>query len=362
MRSSKLEQKISESQEVLFADLFKSYRWGKVLVCPYCGSINIYTCKGRYKCRDCQNRFTDKTGTIMHHSKVPVWKWFKSFYLLMRNNGISSIELSRSIQVTQKTAWILLQKLRYALNCNDVLLNGIVAQDEMYVGGSWSYKHYGKKLLHLRNFGIIDDDECDYTKEQLFQGVSLTKHPVFGMIDDDGTVVLQSVPNPCEGKNLMKVIEQHNGNITHCVADESQLYDKWGIPITRMNHSKNKYKSCGLSSNAIEGVYSHFKRRNVATYVHQTEQFLQLYLNEFCFKWNCRKKTFEEISYIAFKKFSSCKITLREIREYNPFIQFHTKPRPRELFEKAIAQVATSGSIVSSIEVKGKVLRRGKDW
>ena len=35
----------------------------------------------QYRCRDCANTFTVKTGTIMHNSKLPLSKWVLAFYL-----------------------------------------------------------------------------------------------------------------------------------------------------------------------------------------------------------------------------------------------------------------------------------------
>lgn len=79
-----------------------------------------------------------KTGTIYENSNIPLQKWFLTFYLIsLSKKGISSIELSKTIGVTQKSAWYLLHKVRYMLehHNSDNQLCGTVEVDETYVGG-----------------------------------------------------------------------------------------------------------------------------------------------------------------------------------------------------------------------------------
>ena len=94
-------------------------RWGKTPVCPHCGSAQkVYRYKNgkTFKCAHCKKQFSVKTGTIYENSNIPLQKWFLAFYLIsLSKKGISSIELSKAIGVTQKTAWYLLHKISYML-------------------------------------------------------------------------------------------------------------------------------------------------------------------------------------------------------------------------------------------------------
>ena len=83
-------------------------RWGNTPTCPHCGNAQkIYRYKNgkTFKCAHCKKQFSVKTGTIYENSNIPLQKWFLTFYLIsLSKKGISSIELSKTLGVTQKSA------------------------------------------------------------------------------------------------------------------------------------------------------------------------------------------------------------------------------------------------------------------
>ena len=110
------------------------------VTCGYCHSKNVKERKSKpnfYRCNDCKKDFTIRVGTIFHRSHVPLHKWLYAMYLVMTSRkGISSMQLSKEIGVTYKSAWFLSQRIRAACgNMTDKLLSGIVEVDEAYFGG-----------------------------------------------------------------------------------------------------------------------------------------------------------------------------------------------------------------------------------
>lgn len=94
----------------------ESRLWPNGPVCPVCGLGERLTTRkavGFYRCNQCQEDFTVRTGTIFERSHIPLHKWVYAMYLVVTaRKGISSMQLSKEISVTQKTAWFLLHRLR----------------------------------------------------------------------------------------------------------------------------------------------------------------------------------------------------------------------------------------------------------
>ena len=106
-------------------------RWQGSSSCPLCGASENITSRtgkraGYYRCHDCAGEFTVRTGTIFERSHVPLNKWVCAMYLVVTaRKGVSSLQLSKEIGVTQKTAWFMLERLREA--CDDYPIHSEVS-------------------------------------------------------------------------------------------------------------------------------------------------------------------------------------------------------------------------------------------
>jgi len=99
-------------------DYLEKVRWGERRVCPYCGSGKTYKyyIKELFKCGSCKKQFSVKAGTIFSESKVSLQKWLLVVYLATSlEGGISSLRVCKYLGITQKTAWLMIRKIRYAL-------------------------------------------------------------------------------------------------------------------------------------------------------------------------------------------------------------------------------------------------------
>lgn len=113
--------------------------WPDGPLCPECKSGARITSRkaeriGYYICNACDFEFTVRTGTIFERSKIPLHKWLYAMYLLVTaRKGISSLQLSKEIGVTQKTAWFMLQRLREACGSDINKLRGEVQRLDSFV-------------------------------------------------------------------------------------------------------------------------------------------------------------------------------------------------------------------------------------
>lgn len=97
----------------------RDLRWpdGKV-ACPRCRTADpsFLSTRHIWKCRGCRKQFSLKVGTIFEDSPLGWDKWLPAVWLIANSkNSISSHELGRALDVTQKTAWFMLHRIRDAM-------------------------------------------------------------------------------------------------------------------------------------------------------------------------------------------------------------------------------------------------------
>ena len=127
-------------------------RWpGGEVACPTCGNMEVSYRKTRrtWRCREHSKNqeFSVKKGTIFEDSPISLSKWLTAIWLIANcKNGISSYELARSIGVTQKTGWFMLQRIRLAMQAKSFdKMGGEVEADETYIGGKARNMHWSKR-------------------------------------------------------------------------------------------------------------------------------------------------------------------------------------------------------------------------
>ena len=129
-------------------------RWGDSPICPKCGSRRSSVVQSEkpapYRCKDCRKYFSVTTGTVFHSSNLSPRKCLYAMYLLtVAKTSISSCQLARELEVTQKTAWYLAQRIRQTwLSLTPVTggTSGEVGSNEAYFGGKERNKHRPKRL------------------------------------------------------------------------------------------------------------------------------------------------------------------------------------------------------------------------
>ncbi len=102
------------STEQKCIDHLEKLRWNGNVVSPFDCTSKVYKCKdNKYRCKNTGKYFNVKTNTLFDNTKIPLKKWFAAIWLVTcHKRGISSLHLSKDIDVTQKTAWFMLRRIR----------------------------------------------------------------------------------------------------------------------------------------------------------------------------------------------------------------------------------------------------------
>lgn len=344
-------------------EIFQRLRWPNGVTCPYCGEKHVWTYRnGTYKCSHCHKTFSDTSNTVFSCTKIPLSYWIIAMYLLSMAKGVSSEELASFLNVTQKTTWFLLHKLRTKMNQDGTLLNGDIAVDEVYLRGKWSSVIVPKKIEFMKRKGLYypDDSKRTWSNHNVRRAISEYKQPVFGM-NDGKNIVLRALPNRFDSQDLLSIVQQYGQNVTHLVSDQSTLYTEMiakGYNVVQMNHSKREFRNGDFSSNRIEGTFSHVKRRVRCHYVRPDKKYIQLYLNEFCFRWNNRdSQTYDRLAHIMRLCCTGGCVTYKDIINYTWLESYHQrKPKHYESIDDWLDH--DWPSFASSMEIHGVTYTR----
>ena len=249
-------------------DYMFNLAYGDLPACPQCGVVEprYYRVKGRkcYACNDCGYQISPLANTIFHKSETPLTKWFYAIYLFsVGKNGVSAKEVERHLGVTYKTAWRMAKQVRALMLGSSTPLSGIVETDETYIGG----RERGKNVT-VQNKAIV-----------------------FGMVERGGNVKAEHVRS-AGARVLLPRLQTSIAPGATVYSDQARVYrtvHRIGYYHDSVNHSIGEYGRGAVHTNTIEGFWSQLKRSVDGTYHCVSRKYLQLYLNEFVYRYNHRQ-------------------------------------------------------------------------
>ena len=270
------------SDEEAAVKYVEQHRWNGLPTCPWCSSSQYYRLKSKtqpYYCKVCRRNYSVRSGTIFSSSNLPLGKWLIAlWHVTSSKNFVGVQELSKTIGVTDKTAWFMLQRIRSTYADNSVTkLDGEVQVDEIYLGPD------KKKMSKERKRKAIKGSGC------------VGKIPVVGIYHSPTGRLRYIVAENGVGEDLTSsLLDKYVSKDAVLVTDASRVYISAGKKQAKhvsLNHKRRQFGEDGYHSNGIEGSFRHFRDKMRSRHKGRVSAWhLQRYADEFTYLTNKSKE------------------------------------------------------------------------
>ena len=252
-------------------------RWPAGPKCLRCESkrLSFLNTRLMWKCLDCKKQFSVKVGTIFEDSAISLGRWLTAMWMLANcKNGISSYGVARGLGITQKSAWFLLQRIRYAMHRGTFdKMGGTVEADETFTGG---------KARNIRK---------DVRARKIHGTGGMGKAIVMGLLEREPGKVRTSVVDGQWKHHLHREIRENVKAGSELHTDALKSYDNLDEYTRKAIDHAEAYVDGNVHTNRLENLWSLLRHAIAGTYVSVEPFRLFTYLGKQSFRYNERRST-----------------------------------------------------------------------
>jgi hypothetical protein len=280
---------------------FKAHREQVGVICHKCGGKAHYWLRNKlsYECKQCHSRQSLRSGTVMEHTKLPFRYWYIAMHLLTgTKKSFSSVELQRQLgHKRYQPIWELTGKLRDVMGKRD---NIYQLKDQI-------------ELDHAFITSLIPDHQKDAplkraagsqkkSKMVVMSESQLVENPKKGMKHKRVNHIKMQIINDMSADAVTELVKKQVDAQAEITSDDSTSYKK--LKQVVKSHKAQVIKTEDLHKILpwVHITIGNVKRLLLDTHHQLKKEYLQYYLNEFCYKFNRRhfgEKLFDRLVMVA---------------------------------------------------------------
>ena len=253
-----------------------SVRWPQEMPCRHCGGKDFFRrlrTRRAYQCRRCRHFTHPTAGTLFHKTRTPLQAWFLAIFCeAFDKRGISALQLAEQVGVDYNTAWGILHRVRRAMAKRDgqYKLDSPVEMDDMFIGAPTEAKT-GRGTEKTPVLVAVSFTEGEQEEEYTgFAKMRAVKHV-------DRASVTGFARDVIEPGSLIR----SDGYSTYFTLPESGFRHEPIVVGKRKAHTLLPH---------VHTYISNLRSFVQGTYHGLDELHLQQYLDEFCYRFNRRKR------------------------------------------------------------------------
>ncbi|GEM53970.1 DDE transposase [Flavobacterium branchiophilum] len=266
---------------------FKEIRDKEGVVCRKCNNSTHYWKQDRdqYECKKCRNRITLRSGTVMENSKLSYQYWFIAMHLLTcTKKSFSAKEMQRQLgHKRYEPIWAMMHKIRSVMGLRDdqhKLTNAIELDEGFFETVNINFS---KEDNLKRGRGSERQTKVLVMIESEENSKNENKHRPSKKAGYLKMKVITNLKTETINKKIEKFVEPK----TKVTTDDSTSYNKISATIEHFGEKVNK-KEINKILPWVHKAISNSKRLLLDIHHRIDADFLQNYLNEFCYKFNRR--------------------------------------------------------------------------
>lgn len=291
---------------------FRDIRLRQGVVCPKCGNGSDKWLQGRlsFQCPHCGCIIPLTKGTVMEHSKLSLRTWFYTMHLMTSiKQVLSAKEVQHQLCIEQyPPVWLMMMKLRSIMGKRESIyrLSDEVELDEAFFPIRTPEEERGKKVkrgagsqqqakvLVIVESKPVDAILCEYLSEATTKSMEkagkLAKKSKSQTVGKTVHYIKMFVVDNLSSETLDDIVRKHVGKDTVIITDGSSSHVKFKEYFKRHEQYIEDDVDNVVKTKLpwVHIVVGRCRDGIAAIHGEVDKQFLQLYLNEFCWKFNRR--------------------------------------------------------------------------